>query len=303
MPEQMAPSVDLTTRIVLGTVQLGLPYGRRCDSPVMTETAAVQILDRAWAIGIRAFDTAEAYGSSAARLRAWCESRRHSSTIEIVTKCKVDDGPPSTTVLAERANAALGRFEGVESLLLLTHGFVGTANWSIVAETTDRRGASAGQSVYSAAEVRDAARMQGVARIQAPGNVLDRRALDARGDSPVRLDIRSIYLQGLLLDDPGFAEKRVSGSADCVAAVHAAASEVGVPVASLLVATMLSVAREGDRLVIGVDDSSELDILPEAFAISESVVNEFRNAVATLAAQGVPSFMLDPRTWSPSRAS
>ena len=299
----MAAAVDLTSRIVLGTVQLGLPYGRHSDSPVMTESAAFRILDTAWGIGIRVFDTAEAYGASAERLRAWSESRRHSSTIEVITKCKVDDGPLSAEVLAERANLAIDRFARVETVVLLTHGFVDTADWNIVLETTSRRGASAGQSVYGAAEVSDAARMFGVARIQAPGNVFDRRALDARGESPVRLDIRSVYLQGLLLEDPGSAEKRVPGSADFVAAIHAAASEVDAPVASLLVATMLSMATKGDRLVIGVDNPSELEVLPEAFAISESVVSEFRNVVAGLTGQGVPSFLLDPRTWSLSRSS
>ena len=299
----MAADIGLTSRIVLGTVQLGLPYGRHGDSPVMTESAAFHLLDTAWEVGIRVFDTAEAYGSSAERLRAWSESRRHSSTIEVVTKCKVDDGPLSTDMLAERANLALDRFAGVEALVLLTHGFVDTANWDIVLETTSRRGASAGQSVYGAAEVKDAAGMHGVARIQAPGNVLDRRALDARGESPVNLDIRSVFLQGLLLDDPRTAEKRVPGSADFVAAIHDAASEVDAPVAPLLVATMLSVTAKDDRLVIGVDNPSELEALPEAFAISESVVSEFRNAVASLTGPNVPSFLLDPRTWSSSRSS
>ena len=58
-------------RIVLGTVQIGLPYGKRRGSGLMSEGAAEEILDAAWDMGIRNFDTAEAYGVSAARLSHW----------------------------------------------------------------------------------------------------------------------------------------------------------------------------------------------------------------------------------------
>ena len=55
-------------RIVLGTAQIGLPYGRRKSAGVIPREHAVALLDAAWSAGIRSFDTAEAYGESAARL-------------------------------------------------------------------------------------------------------------------------------------------------------------------------------------------------------------------------------------------
>ena len=51
-------------RVVLGTVQLGLPYGRLAGTALMPMERAWAILDAAWSLGVRAFDTAEAYGDA-----------------------------------------------------------------------------------------------------------------------------------------------------------------------------------------------------------------------------------------------
>src|SRR6476620_5011118 len=147
LTEARIPVGDLTTRIVLGTVQLGLPYGRRRGSPVMSDADAFRILDTAFSLGIRAFDTAEAYGSSADRLRSWIDTRRNADEVKVITKCSVDS-------LAKSAKSALSRFAGIRDLLLLTHGAVGKDQWSIVLAACRRQHAQAGQSVYTEAEVK-----------------------------------------------------------------------------------------------------------------------------------------------------
>lgn len=49
-------------RIILGTAQLGLAYGRRRGAGPLGEREAEEILEAAWDAGFRLFDTAEAYG-------------------------------------------------------------------------------------------------------------------------------------------------------------------------------------------------------------------------------------------------
>ncbi|HEV2150422.1 MAG TPA: aldo/keto reductase, partial [Longimicrobiaceae bacterium] len=180
-------------RIVLGTVQLGLPYGRRAGEGLMPEPDAFAVLDAAWAAGIRAFDTAEAYGESPARLAAWLAARGVAHEAHVVTKVKPAEGPG----IRARVEAALARFPETATRTLLTHGPAGP-EWDEVRAAARACGAEAGESVYAPDEVAAAAARPGLRRVQAPGNLFDARALEARGASPAALDLRSVYLQGVL---------------------------------------------------------------------------------------------------------
>lgn len=267
----------------------------------MTEAAAFRILDRAFSLGVRAFDTAEAYGSSAARLRAWSDERRNSDSLEVVTKFSVEPGQSAQTV-EENADKALSRFKGIARLTVLSHGAVGADSWPALLSASRRHRAGAGQSVYSSDEVARASALPNIRRVQAPGNVLDQRAIRARGHSSARLDIRSIYLQGVLLDDPKVADRRAPGSGRISASIQDAAAQVDSGLAPLLVASMLRVIEPGDRLVVGVDDASDLEVLPAAFEIPNATVEQFQNAIAHLSNDPALSAILDPRQWPTSSA-
>lgn len=263
----------------------------------MSEVSAFRILDAAWSMGIRAFDTAEAYGSSASRLGAWSDARCHGESLEIITKCSVDVPGESLQALKERAHNALLRFRRVGRVLLLTHGAVRGDQWSVFVAASAAHNALAGQSVYSADEVSAACELPDAARLQVPGNVLDDRAIRARGHSAVGLDVRSVYLQGVLLDDPKAADMRVPGSGAVALALRKFADALDTGLAPLLIASMLKVIQPGDRLVIGVDDESELAPLPAAFEIPDDTVREFQRNASVLADAPGLSTLLDPRSW------
>lgn len=288
--------VDLTSRIVLGTVQLGLPYGRKRTSPVMSDAEAFEMLDAAWNIGVRAFDTAEAYGSSAERLRAWSDRRGNADAIRIVTKFAVDSRQTLEEVSAS-AGKALSRFQGIGDLTLLTHGPVGREQWAAPLMASAGHHAALGQSVYSPEEVRAACELPRVERIQLPGNVLVDQSIRARGDSAVNVDVRSIYVQGVLLDDPELAEARAPGSGKIVAAVSSAAAAVETALAPLLIATVLSSLGSGDRVVVGVDRPDELDVLSEAFEIADEKMRQFQQQIRQFAEDPDTARILDPRWW------
>src|SRR3954469_25760364 len=99
-------------RIALGTVQLGVPYGRGRHRALMPVAEAEAILDAAWDAGIRAFDTAEAYGEAAGRLARWLTARGYSSLAHVVTKVQ--------PTAIDTARAALQRFAGVRARVLLS---------------------------------------------------------------------------------------------------------------------------------------------------------------------------------------
>lgn len=263
----------------------------------MSEVDAFRILDAAWALGVRAFDTAEAYGESAMRLKAWIDARRYADSVEVVTKCRVDSSGEAQTALEASADAALSRFEGIGRIVLLTHGAVAADRWPAVVGSATRRRAKPGQSVYSPAEVKAACALPGIERLQAPGNILDQRAILARGSAAVCLDLRSVYLQGVLLDDPETADSRVPGAGRIAAALQAAAADMDLSLATLLVASVLTVLGPRDRVVVGVDDASELEATREAFEIPGATVGQFQKSVAHLAADPALGRILDPRHW------
>lgn len=278
------------SRVVLGTVQLGLPYGRRRNDGLMPWREVAAILDRAWELGIRAFDTAEAYGEAADRLARWLGERDRWADVAVVTKVK-----PGAE-LARRAETALERFGGAARRAILTHGFVPSVEVPELAAAANRAGAGWGQSVYGSEEV-GAAMRDGAGIVQAPANVFDRGAIEARGRSTVRLDLRSAYLQGVLLETPAEAESRAPGCGPLAAAVHAAAAEVAQPAAPLLLAAMLDASGRHDRVVVGADDPSQLDVIAPALALSPDAVRTFAERAVALGGP-VRAGVTDPRRWS-----
>jgi aryl-alcohol dehydrogenase-like predicted oxidoreductase len=261
----------------------------------MAEGRAIEILDTAWDLGVRAFDTAERYGSdeasgeAARRLRSWLESRSRMEAACVVTK--TPPGAPD-----ERVALALDRFAGALDLTLLTHGAASPSQWEAVCDAAEGAGAKVGQSVYDDWEVRAAVQLAGVSRVQAPGNVFDLRALAARGTATVSLDLRSVYLQGILLDAPDAAERRVAGGGRLAAAVTLAAADAAAPAASLLVAAVLHELGDGDRVVIGVDAPEQVSVLKEATALPKDATERFME-LALEVAGSVSRHVLDPRRW------
>jgi aryl-alcohol dehydrogenase-like predicted oxidoreductase len=289
-------SVDrpLRDRVVLGTVQLGLPYARRRGERLMGLADAFRILDQAWEMGVRAFDTAEAYGESAPRVRQWLHERGRLDEADVVTKAHLSD---DARELCARVQAALSRFDGSRSVTFLTHGSVDETTWHRVVDAGKRSRAIIGQSVYDAEEVRAACAL-GATRVQAPGNVFDRRAIDARGKARTRLDLRSVFLQGVLLDSEGGAEARASGGGALARAVALAANDAGVDAASALIGAIAAHLGDGDRLVIGVDDGDQLALIRAGVALDASRTEAFAAALRRHAPPSIEPRALDPRQWS-----
>ncbi len=279
--------------LVLGTVQLGKAYGRRAAQAPLSQDDAFAILNASWAVGMRAFDTAESYGDAPVRLAAWLDSRGVRSKASVVTKVRVDE----LEDLEARAREALEVFEGVADIVLLTHGAPPANVWRRVRDIAQRAGARAGESVYTPAEVSAAADAPGVARIQAPGNLFDSGALEARANLPVPLDLRSVYLQGVLLEPPEDAERRAPGAGVLAAAVQRAAQDAGADAAPLLLAAGMIQLRSGDRLVVGVDRAEEVEAVRRALALATSTVEAFRQSAFARVQHWPEPRVFDPRSW------
>lgn len=279
-------------RIVLGTVSLGLPYGRRHGEAALGRQEVEAILGAAWSAGIRAFDTAETYGSAAGHLAEWLHDRGRLREVTVVTKIS-----PEASADTDQAEAACRRFCGAASLVLLSHGALDAPEFVRFTSLAQSYGAEAGQSVYTVLEVQQAAEA-GTTRVQAPVNVLDTGQLDAAHHAGISLDARSVYLQGVLLDPPEVAERRVVGAGMVAQAIQTAARLVGLPVATALLAGVLAQLAQRDRLVIGIDEPSQLEDVAASFEVPLETVHRFYEAIAGARHSAQHNaHLLDPRTW------
>lgn len=196
--------------MVLGAVQLGLNYGVANKAGKPSRESAHQILLAAWEHGVRAIDTAQAYGDSeeiiGEHLQQYPEHNFHvfskiNPGVDHRDAAAVLNAAKSSSLRISRPLASL-MMHNADALHLWNDG-LGQAMKSCLdagfAETL-------GVSVYTPEQFRVALAIPELRVIQAPFNVLDRRLLesgllDSALDSGRVIVLRSVYLQGLLLVD------------------------------------------------------------------------------------------------------
>lgn len=211
--------------MVLGAVQLGLTYGVANKAGKPSREAAHEILSTAWDQGVRAIDTAQAYGESEEIIGEHLE-QYPGHNFHVFSKINPEIDHRDATAVLNAARSSCQRIaRPLASLMMhnadvlhLWDGGLGQAMKSCLdagyAETL-------GVSIYTPEQFRAALAIPELRVIQAPFNVLDRRLLEsgllrAALDSGRVVVLRSVYLQGLLLMDAenlpahmGFAETDV----------------------------------------------------------------------------------------------
>lgn len=196
---------------VLGTAQLGLPYGiaNRIGQP--SNDKAKEIIDTAWKLAIRSFDTAREYGTSEQILGKCLQDQAQSKQALIITKFPNRFFVDETTLLSEIDNS-LKTLKCDRLFAILAHS---PAILKEI-ERIDRlfkvikdsgKVVFTGISVYSPDEAALALEGSHFDLVQMPLNALDLRPVKAQLISKAEkqnklLLFRSIFLQGLLLINP-----------------------------------------------------------------------------------------------------
>ena len=201
----------MSSRLVLGTALLGMPYGIANRTGLIERAEAVKILNLAWSGGIDTLDTAAAYGDSELRLGEFgVKQWRIVSKIPPVPD-NVSDVEDWIRSSVESSLELLGA-ASLYGLLLhqprQLHGPSGDAIYRGLLEAKDRgRAAKIGVSIYAPEELDVLWPKFKFDLVQSPMNIFDRR-LSATGwlaklhSAGVEVHIRSIFLQGLLLMEP-----------------------------------------------------------------------------------------------------
>ena len=197
--------VSMKSRLALGTVQFGLNYGIANKTGMPSEEYAHTILDAALDLGIRCFDTAQAYGDSEKVLGSW--ARKHEAGIV----SKYSDAKTDSSVadsLAASIKLTLERL-GLPCLhgyLLHDEELIGDTRWLSGMRSLKDAGfvGKIGISIYRPECAMEAAKSQEIDIIQIPYSIMDQRLdqcefFDLAEANGKEVWARSALVQGLLL--------------------------------------------------------------------------------------------------------
>jgi aryl-alcohol dehydrogenase-like predicted oxidoreductase len=197
-------------RLVLGTVQLGMPYGINNEIGKPDFNNACDILNSAVSQGITRFDTAQGYGDSESVLGKVFDKLKVGTRVKVYSKLRTGMDFSREDIIKKSVEDSLislriGQLEGLlihnEDDLSFWNNGLGTSLRKLVREGKVR---FIGASFYSPQKALDALGFNGLDFIQVPANILDNRFEEAGVFEKARecgkkVFIRSIFLQGLLL--------------------------------------------------------------------------------------------------------
>ncbi len=252
------------SRLALGTVQFGLPYGIANNTGRVAPEAVGAILAEARAAGVTTLDTAIGYGESESVLGAVGVAEW-----QVVTKLPgLGEESPASWV-PRQIEASLNRLkiDSLHAVLLhrpgdLTGPYGPELYSALVALRETGQVAKVGYSIYSPSELDSVFEAFPADIIQAPFNAFDQR-LEASGwlsrlsAQKVECHTRSAFLQGLLLLD---ADKRPAKFGRWAGEFRKwdrwcldrdgdrLAAALGAPLARALI----------DRVIVGVDSLAQL---------------------------------------------
>lgn len=207
---------SVVSRLTLGTVQLGVPYGRANTTGQPSPEHASAIIRTALEWGINRLDTARAYGCSESRigrtLRGEGQSRgRVITKLQPLSDSGIDKYSAYSMVEASvmRSCRELG-FDTLDTVLLHDWRDYSVADchvWNALCDLQQQGVITTlGASVQNPSEARQALMDNNIGALQLPFNLLDYRwdesgipSLLSDNRSDVTVYARSAFLQGLLL--------------------------------------------------------------------------------------------------------
>ncbi len=211
-----------TLPLVLGTAQLGMPYGVANQKGLMSEGECLRFLQTAWDIGYRVLDTAQAYGESEARIGRFLREYPQ-CPFTVITKIPANVDTRSRQAVEDAVHLSVERLGAPLNGVLLHNGAMLSEWEGYLGETLVRLQGQGliqnlGVSLYSVPEFELALEKVELNWIQVPFHVFDQGLMSGglfrtAFASQRRIFIRSVFLQGLLLMDPARAIQRVPGSA------------------------------------------------------------------------------------------
>jgi aryl-alcohol dehydrogenase-like predicted oxidoreductase len=289
----------LISSLVLGTVQLGTNYGITNQSGKPSRKRAKEILELAWDMGVRCFDTAPTYGSEEI-IGEFCSSNQLSKEIRILTKVAGFSRKNDWKGAFERSiveSLKRTQTERIETIFLHDSREVHLIfdNHEYFAEILNKYPVNTiGVSIYEPWEIAHLRELPNKLAFQFPFSVIDQRFLNVPMNIGRRY-ARSIFLQGIL------ASKRLikdvpDGIKDLHTIFHSVMRRHDY---DPLVFSLEYVRRSSacDYILVGVDNIDQLSELFRAWGSVDGKEIPYSNILLDLSKQ-IDNYWIDPRNWS-----
>jgi aryl-alcohol dehydrogenase-like predicted oxidoreductase len=259
------------SKLALGTVQFGLPYGIANQQGQVNTLEVRKILEFAISSGIDTIDTAIRYGNS-----EQCLGTIGVQNLNVVTKV-----PPLPDLINDiqtwvdtQFHDSLKRLNISKLYALLLHrpiDLVGRHGQALYRALLDLKEQGLvekiGVSVYSPDELRILMPLFSIDIVQGPLNVIDRR-LENSGwlaklkDQDIEIHTRSVFLQGLLLMSKTARPEKFSTWETLWNNWHNHLDSSGVDFEKFALSASLSYPLslpEVDRVLVGIDSCNQLE--------------------------------------------
>jgi aryl-alcohol dehydrogenase-like predicted oxidoreductase len=302
-PETRNTRASALSRLALGTVQFGLPYGVANRDGQPSYEVVRDILACAIEGGVTVLDTAAGYGESEAVLGRALADLGFSEKVTVVTKIAAlapDLSPARADALVEASvNNSLRQLHLDHLDLCLFHR---EQDFSYADSLIRLRERGLVRRIGSSTTTPTATReivVSGLAEaVQFPASVLDRRFLPSGAKAHARgmaVFARSVYLQGLLFLDDATTPEDLRGVAPVRRRLAELARHSGMPIAELALRFALG-RQEIDAVLVGVDSVAQMRENLALFAkgpLPPDLASEVEAAVPLL-----PDAILDPWRWA-----
>lgn len=292
----------------LGTVQLGLNYGINNTDGKPSQETANAILDCAMEHGINTLDTAGAYGDSETVIGSWLKTVPAEKRPFIVTKAaQLETGSLDIVRndLKKRVAESKARL-GVEQLdMLMLHHFDDyLKDKDNVLQAMEELKASGdvrfiGTSAYSFHDYGEIA-ATGMDAVQIPINLFDWGQIENGGlkklaDSGMMIFVRSVYLQGLVFQDPEKMDPRMEFARETLVKFRSLCRKYNLTPACLALSYALSLPGV-TSLVLGSEKPEQVrqntELLQQTVELTPAQMAEIRELFVN-----TPERVLNPSLW------
>ncbi len=297
--------------VILGTAQLGLEYGIANRTGKPSEKTAFRIVEKALEKGVKAFDTAQAYGDSESVLGRALTRLGSREKIAVFSKLapipagKIPAGKISPQIIVEQIERSRERLQQERLFGFLLHNCADLDYWdrglgdALLKARESRLLDHLGVSAYNMAEAERALDLDGIDMVQLPFNLFDHRAMTSGIMEKARnrdslLVLRSIYLQGLIFMEPGKLKDELSFAKPYLERLRRLSADSGRTPQELALG-FANEKREGFPLVIGAETSDQVsDTLDRLGGIRldektlSAIIEEFAH---------VPERLVTPSLW------
>jgi uncharacterized protein len=289
----------MINKLILGTVQLGIPYGINNSTGKPNEQEAETILASARDLRITTLDTAKAYGNSMEIIGNF--HRKTNFTFKVVSKFHAGNVNLEKDLQTELSLLEIEKFEAY--LFHSYSDFEGASDklTGILADLKRKDFINKiGVSVYSNEQFKKAIESDSIDIIQLPYNLLDNYSqrghlIELAKNAGKELHVRSVFLQGLFFMKEELIPKKIQKLKPYIRQIKELAHVHDFTLPELALAYVLQ-NKMIDKVLIGVESENQLRHNISLLNKTRSMTNELIAKIESINVKETE--LLSPVNWN-----